>query len=114
MKKQRLKEAQIELGNYRSYKKSVADMHAKKRSINIKLKRWVLLITCMDCALSKLTDDVRTYARMRYMDPEEHKHAYISVDMGVSERTLSRWNDQVIRAVAIQLELLETKLDAML
>ena len=103
MDKQIISDARRELRTYRQYKKMTANLSTKKRSWDKSLLRAVIMIACMDSALSMVSEDVREYARLRYFSDKDSKLDIIGGHLDVSARTINRWNEQLVMAVAIQI-----------
>lgn len=67
------------------------------------------IVTGIEIALSTLPKEIKQYAIFRYFGQREFKRTCIAKKFKVSERTVARWDDKLLRCVALYMGVLKNE-----
>lgn len=99
---------QYELRNYHYYKTTLYELNIHKL-LTYKQQLWLTLtVQGIEIALAGLSPELNQYVRLRYFQKNYYTSDGLAMQLNISDRTLRKWDQMVIHAVAQQMGVLNT------
>lgn len=99
---------QYELRNYHYYKTTLRELHIYQL-LTYKQQLWLnLTVQGIEIALATLSPELNQYVRLRYFQANYYTSDGLAMQLNISDRTLRKWDQLVINAVAQQIGILNT------
>lgn len=102
MGKRRVNYVRSHLYNYK-YNKKLLDIPGCLIG-NHRLSKVALFALCIKKILKQLSQEFKVYLRLRYFSDNPQSLSNIAMDLNVSERTLNRWDELIIKIIFDRLE----------